>query len=244
MFSGVSRSKALRFDVASQVLVAIFRGQLQEGDRLVVKRLAEKLRVSATPTREALLELASFGAVELLPNKGAVVRPFGPQQIREIYHVRALLEIEAVRLGCGMLSAESLEALRRETVELIEHGDLPRWSERSVRCDNELHHLIAHGSGHRYLSHEIDRLSKLVNAARGLLEDMRRLQELAHFDHLKILDHLLREERDLAMESMKTHIQSACRVLVEEAFPREREPPVDRPPSELQADGFVEVPKS
>ena len=84
MFKSVAPKKSLRFDVVGQVLTAIFGGQLKAGDRLIVTRLAADFGVSATPAREALLELTHFGVVELLPNKGAVVRPLGPQQVREI----------------------------------------------------------------------------------------------------------------------------------------------------------------
>jgi len=218
MFSGAVRSKGLRFDVVGQVLMAIFRGQLKAGDRLIVKRLAEEFDVSATPAREALLELAGFGAVDLLPNKGAVVRPFGLQQIREIYGVRAVLETEAVRLACGKLPVEKLESLRLETIRLMEERQAPRWSERSVQCDHLLHFLVAHGSGQHFLAYEIDRVGKLVAVARGLLGDIQLLPELAHHEHLKILDALLAAEEGAAMESMRQHILSACHVLIEGAF--------------------------
>jgi DNA-binding GntR family transcriptional regulator len=68
-----------------------------------VQRLAELYQVSPTPVREALVELASLGLVDLLPNRGAVVRPFGPQEVREISQVRCVLEVEATRCACGRI---------------------------------------------------------------------------------------------------------------------------------------------
>jgi DNA-binding GntR family transcriptional regulator len=52
--------------------------------------------VSATPIREPLLELASIGIVDSPPNQRRA-REFGPTQLREIYQLRRLLEVEAVQ---------------------------------------------------------------------------------------------------------------------------------------------------
>ena len=48
--------------------------------------------ISATPIREALVELESIGVVQFVHNRGTIVKPFGPQQLREIYHLRRVLE--------------------------------------------------------------------------------------------------------------------------------------------------------
>ena len=95
----VSRGN-LRQQVTSRLMTGIFQGRFRSGQRLVVQNLASACQASPTPVREALVELASLGLVELLPNRGAVVQPFGPQEIREISDIRRLLEVEAVR--CAM----------------------------------------------------------------------------------------------------------------------------------------------
>lgn len=54
--------------------------------------MAQELGVSRTPVREALMRLAEEGLVELVPGKGARVRVFAPEEVEEVYGVRALLE--------------------------------------------------------------------------------------------------------------------------------------------------------
>ena len=93
--------QTLRQDVISRILSAVFQGRIHSGQRLVVQRLAEQYGVSPTPVREALVELAGLGIVALLPNRGAVVRPFGPHEVREISQVRRVLEVEATPLRRG-----------------------------------------------------------------------------------------------------------------------------------------------
>ena len=99
----VSRG-GLRHQVTARLLTAVFLGRFESGQRLVVQHLAETLSVSPTPVRESLVELAAMGIVELLPNRGAVVLPFGPEQVREISQVRRVLEVEAdLRCASGRI---------------------------------------------------------------------------------------------------------------------------------------------
>ena len=106
------RRPGLRHDLVGHLLTAIFKGEYPAGHRLVVKALAEQYGVSATPAREALLELTAIGMVDMFPNKGAIVRPFGPVELRGIYQVRRILEAEAAlcdlfpaRFGIGHFDA-------------------------------------------------------------------------------------------------------------------------------------------
>ena len=90
----ISKSN-LRQQVTAWLMTAIFQGRYRSGQRLIVQQIANACHASPTPIREALVELASLGLVELVPNRGAVVQPFGPREIVEISEVRRLLEVEA-----------------------------------------------------------------------------------------------------------------------------------------------------
>jgi DNA-binding GntR family transcriptional regulator len=71
---------------------AILGGEIAPGARLGEVELAEQLGVSRTPVREALRRLAADGLVEVLPNRGARVAQWTPDDLDEIYELRALLE--------------------------------------------------------------------------------------------------------------------------------------------------------
>src|SRR3989304_1469431 len=81
-----------RQNLTQTLLTAVFRGQIPEGEWLNAQKLAAEFGVSATPVREALLELAAVGLVEMQHNRGTVVRPFKARELRDIYHLRAILE--------------------------------------------------------------------------------------------------------------------------------------------------------
>ena len=108
----------MRHQVTMRILTGIFQGMFRPGEHLVVQRLCEQYQTSPTPVRESMVELASLRMVELLPNRGAVVKPFGSQQVREISQIRRLLEVEATRCCCGRIAHDELRALEQELERL------------------------------------------------------------------------------------------------------------------------------
>src|SRR5713226_727482 len=100
-----------RQTIVESLLSDIFRGRLRAGQRLVTEPLAQRLGVSHTPIREALIELAGIGIVDLFPNRGAVVRRVTARDVREICHVRRILECAATRSACGRIELAELHRL-------------------------------------------------------------------------------------------------------------------------------------
>src|SRR5574341_1709889 len=88
----------LRDQVIEQVRIAITDGELRPGDHITESDLTEKLGVSRTPVREALILLDSQRLVEFVPNRGCFVRTFDERDVDEIFSMRTLLENFAAEL--------------------------------------------------------------------------------------------------------------------------------------------------
>jgi len=148
---------ALRHEVVRRLLSEIFHGQVPAGARLVVQKLAARFGISSTPVREALVELEAVGLVRFVHNRGAVVKPFGPTELGEVFQIRRILETEAARAACDRIDAAALEDLRHQTAVLagLSRGD--EWSQRQMATDRELHRMIADACGSGRLRDEIDR---------------------------------------------------------------------------------------
>ncbi|GIF74522.1 GntR family transcriptional regulator [Asanoa siamensis] len=131
---------------------AILDGTLPAGSRLVQADIAARLRVSTTPVREALRDLASEGLIRLDAHRGAVVRETSLTEVREIYLIRRLLEPEAVRLAAAEMSPEVLSALERLHADLEDVRDPGRW----VALSREFHRLLNSAAG-------LDRLAEILN---------------------------------------------------------------------------------
>ena len=81
----------------------IVEGKLPDGGRIPERQLCEMLGISRTPLREALKVLAAEGLVELLPNRGARVRPLSERDLAELFDVMGGLEGLAGRIRCPTL---------------------------------------------------------------------------------------------------------------------------------------------
>ncbi|MDG4823144.1 GntR family transcriptional regulator [Asanoa sp. WMMD1127] len=144
---------------------AILDGTLPAGSRLVQADIAARLRVSTTPVREALRDLASEGLIRLDAHRGAVVRETSVHEVREIYLIRRLLEPEAVRQAALSLTPETLAALERLQTDLDATRDPARW----IALNREFHRLLNSAGGlHRLaeiLNHLDDNVAVYVNMA-------------------------------------------------------------------------------
>src|SRR5580692_2503968 len=103
-------STSLRDRVESSLASAIISGELEPGTMVSVPALAAQFAVSATPVREAMLNLEKRGFVESVKNKGFKVTEVSPQDLNEIAQLRSWLEAPAMRVVADRLRSESLES--------------------------------------------------------------------------------------------------------------------------------------
>lgn len=89
--------KSLKEQVRDILYDRIISGDLAPGDRVKIVPIAESLKVSQAPVREAIQCLVTSGYLEHIPNVGVMVKAFTAREIQEIYHVRKLLEVDALR---------------------------------------------------------------------------------------------------------------------------------------------------
>lgn len=206
--SGVA-SKQL---VVRGLLRELLEGSLQGGDRITEATAVERFGVSRTPVREAFLELQGLGLIELRRNCGAVVLSFGPGELRELYAVRLLLEVEAARLATPEISNEDLDRLRDDFAAIRRSGGGdPEW-----RHDRELHSLVARASGNRRLEAEISRYGDLVQAIREIVgEKTSGIHTTSADEHLAIIEGLASRDPDKAASAMEVHLRQASDSAVE-----------------------------
>ena len=91
----------------------LIEGGLPDGARIPERLLCETMGVSRTPLREALKVLASEGLVDLLPNRGARVRAFTENDIRELFEVMGGLEALAGRLACQNITDAEIASVEQ-----------------------------------------------------------------------------------------------------------------------------------
>lgn len=218
--------KATRWDhglrrkaIVESLLADVFEGRLRAGQHLVTQELADRFSVSHTPIREALVALAGIGIIDLLPNRGAIVRPVTNKDVREIAQVRRVLECEATRRACGRTDLGELESLATDLRRLVKASARggPRFIEEARSVDSRLHDLVAASCGNDFLASELSRLKILFRAFRDVAwayvtarNDYRRLADEAE-EHLAIVDALLAGDSKEAARAMSRHIRSGVK---------------------------------
>lgn len=209
---GLRRQAVVRF-----VLTEVFQGRLRAGERLVTQALANRFGVSHTPIREALIELAGIGVVDLLPNRGAVVRRVTASDVREVCQVRRVLESLATRQACGRIDLATLHAVATEIGKLAAADRTSETAARARDLDSRLHDLIAASCGNTLLAAEITRLKTLFRAFRDVAwereearNDFHRIGVEAR-EHLAIVRALLDGDAAAARMAMARHIRSGER---------------------------------
>jgi DNA-binding GntR family transcriptional regulator len=114
------RRPTLHDEVVGRLRDLIVEGRLAGGTRIHEGRLCEQLGVSRTPLREALKVLATEGLVDLLPNRGAVVRPVTAKDTRDMLRVLGRLEGLAGELACTNATDEEIAELRSLHERMLE----------------------------------------------------------------------------------------------------------------------------
>ena len=206
--------------VAEELGAEIVAGRRKAGDRLVELDLARDFGVSRGPIREAIRILERRRLVELLPRRGAYVRPLSLKSIADLFNVRMALSMLAVRAMATAPIESYVETLARrcaELEELVETGDPITFARVTTRAVQ----TVARGSGNELL---VELLTDLANQTvwatiwkspldyqtrdlRRMATDLmmstlesikRRDPEAAAASHGKLLE----EDRDRALESL------------------------------------------
>ncbi len=202
--------------VVHQLLDHLLSGQITPGSRLREVELAARLGVSRTPVREALARLARDGLVELLPNRGAIVRQLGADELRHIYQLREALEGLAAELACERCTPDDLARL-----QALFDATAARDANFAAACrrvDQELHRLIAARSGNPVLAQEIRRFHDLVQLVRERVDDVSGALDQALAEHRAILTALERRRPAEARAAMTAHIRRALEVAMRHAL--------------------------
>lgn len=111
-------AKTLRELAVERLRDAILDGQFRPGERLVERVLCERLGVSRTVVREALRHLETEGLVDVVPQQGPAVARLDGEQAAQIYEIRAMLEVLAVRAAAERATPADVKALQDANAEI------------------------------------------------------------------------------------------------------------------------------
>jgi DNA-binding GntR family transcriptional regulator len=149
-----------RDQVVTYIYEAILKGHLHSGERITESDLAEKLRISRAPIREALGKLALEGLVEYRPQIGNFVAALSSKQIYDTYITRGVLEGFAVRDALDSFAEEDLEKLEGFIGGMVRSARQGQ-AMRLADYDNQFHEYLF-SKGQNFQLMELSRRLSLV----------------------------------------------------------------------------------
>ncbi|HEY9367432.1 GntR family transcriptional regulator [Streptomyces sp.] len=195
----------LRDQVAHALRAALISGELRPGAVYSAPTLAEDFGISATPVREAMLDLAREGLVEPVRNKGFRVTEVDERDLDQYTEIRALIEIPVIGRVTRTAARDELEALRplaEEIVRAARAHDLIGYLE----ADRRFHLALLGLAGNERLVETVGDLRKRTRLY-GLttLDERGELIPSAE-EHLELLDVMLAGDAEGAEACMTRHL--------------------------------------
>lgn len=187
----------------------IFSGALAAGTPLPERLLAERLQVSRTPVREALIILQSEGLVDLAPNKGASVRTITADNLVEIYTLRGLLESHAARLASVRATVEQLDGMEDAQTRLRRMHARGSAADQAV-ADLAFHTAVSEAADSPFLATLIGQVLAFTVSFRANYRYPADRSESALVEHDAILAAIGAHDGDLAERLMREHVASSC----------------------------------
>ena len=213
-----NNKSALVDEIAAAIRTRIMSGEIPIGAQLRQAELANDLGVSRTPIREALRQLHTSGLIEVVPNRGAIVRVPSPWQVRDAYEVRAELEGLACERAVTRINESQLEQLReenREMREVILNPDAPEpppgQEPATVGLNDAFHTLIHRVADNEWLAKAINDINHAFprNVSWLVLAGNPRLREENVAEHERIVVALASGDEAAARAAMRTHVLGA-----------------------------------
>jgi DNA-binding GntR family transcriptional regulator len=196
---------SLHDEAAAQLRERIFGGELMPGTFLDEATLAEQMRISRTPVREALKVLTAEGLVRHEPRRGCFVNEVTEQDLDEIFPVIALLEGQCAREAAMKATDAELEALESLHDKLRRHAKGRRINDYYA-ANFAIHEAIIALANNRWLAQVIGDLRKIVKLARlQQLHAPGRLEQSLS-EHMAVFASLRARDPDGAEAAMRTHL--------------------------------------
>jgi DNA-binding GntR family transcriptional regulator len=197
------KSSNLGEQVYAHLREQILSRQFPGGIELPEGRLAEHLRVSRTPMREALVRLVGEGLLERSAERAYRVRAVSTREYFECMQLREILECYAIELAIDTVSDEDLASLRGALRALGDSAedDMPHW-----RFENRFHSFFALTAGDATLADTITRMRVIAR----LFRISSRFHRKPEFDseHLAIIEAVERRDAGAAKAAMRAHLRN------------------------------------
>ncbi len=178
---------------------AILSGRLRGGAHLVQDRIATELSVSRVPVREALLQLEAEGLVRMEAHRGASVVWLSPEEIEEIFEIRAILTTAAIRKVVPALTDDQIHRIEQIAARQQRESNMAM----RVRLNSAFYATLFEGLNRPRLRAMMDKLEREVE--RYLMPIDR-----PHLGHAALVKACQERRGEEAAAIVERHLNEVC----------------------------------
>jgi DNA-binding GntR family transcriptional regulator len=204
------QKQSLQKMVRETLRQAILEREIEPGEQINIRKLAEKLAVSTMPVREALRELEAEGMISFQSNKRILASQLSPDDLNDIYAIRIPLE-EIALLKC--LERNDKSGLRRleELHRLMDKQGVigGEWFNLNRAFHMKLHEL----SGSARLFQILQGLWNSTGPYLRLFSDSPKAVSHANREHAQILDCIRRNDPVQAKKVLRSHLRNGLKTI-------------------------------
>ncbi|MBL8383559.1 MAG: GntR family transcriptional regulator [Burkholderiales bacterium] len=201
------RSPGLAAGVYEGIKAEIFGFLLLPGDRFTEAEVAARMQVSRTPVREALYRLAAEGYLEVMFRSGWRVRPIDFALLEELYDLRVVLELAAVRRLCDMPERAALDALKAGW--LVPPDERLTGALEVARLDEAFHATLVDAAGNGEMARVHREVTGRIRIVRRLDFTKPRRIEATYQQHGKILRAIVQRKAAQAQILIAAHVEES-----------------------------------
>jgi DNA-binding GntR family transcriptional regulator len=187
---------------------ALQAGAYRAGDRLREEEVAQRLKVSRTPVREALGRLAARGFVEPAGGRGLIVRSLDIGEVLELYAMREILEGAAARLAAEHASKPEIDAMTDIEQAFAEQSDD---ATEMAKLNRTFHETICRAARNRYLDNASRELQDWIALLGPTTFSVAGRPSTSHGEHQAIINAIAAHDGDKAEKLARAHIREALR---------------------------------
>ena len=176
------KKRLLREHVYVSIKSAIIGGEFEPGRRLIEEKLADDMKTSRTPVREAIQKLEKEGLIYRLPRGGFAVKGVTEEEVEEVFGLRGILEGYAGFLATARMDDAELKSL--EDIIALEETCLQDMNvEEFIRLDGEFHDVVYKAAKNNRLYNLLHDLRDYIYRYRVIIMRYQRKPQLAVQDH-------------------------------------------------------------
>jgi DNA-binding GntR family transcriptional regulator len=191
--------------IAERIFAAVMERRLRPGAKLSESALCEAFGVGRARIRPILVKLGERGVVTLHPNRGAFVSSPSPEEAREVFEARRMIERSVVENVARRISAKQVKMLRAHIAD-ERLADAAGDRREAIRLSGLFHVKLAEVNGNPVITRIVEQLVARTSLIIALFASRMSLS-CSDVDHIQLLDAISKGDGALAAQLMDSHLE-------------------------------------